>query len=203
MHTCTQPGCSRRRAPRGRLCRGHAKRLNSYGHPTGQPIPTRWLQHFAAKARRVIDANASHHPGLAQADEELRRLLDDAQQSAAHGTTDRVALHLARLASHGVAPNDILMMVTAVAMCDADGTVVLPGTAAYRFAVARAVCCLVPRRDMPLRSRTLAAIGDMLVERYSGLAAVIVAAVADADQRVQRREAAMSTPLQAAPSETR
>jgi hypothetical protein len=49
----------------------------------------------------------------------------------------------------------------------------------------------VPLKRMPLKSRTLDALGRYLVDRYAGLAAVILTALADEEQRAK----AMATPL--------
>src|SRR5690348_14230254 len=120
MSLCSEPGCGRSRAPRGRYCRSHAKRLNRYGIASGKPIPRAWLLHFGEQAGRVLAANPNH-PGLVQATAELQQLLDDAREALADGRpVDPATRHLARLAAHGVTPLHILTMVAAVILFDQD-----------------------------------------------------------------------------------
>jgi site-specific recombinase XerD len=71
----------------------------------------------------------------------------------------------------------------------------LRNTAAFRFAVARAVCGLAPLRRMPLGSRTLGIIGGLLTDRYAAIAGQAVQVVEKELEREQRRALAMLVPL--------
>lgn len=195
MHCLFAPHCGRPRLRRGRFCRHHARRLNQYGSVSGKPIPKASLLHFATKAGRVLQAN-SDHDGVRLATRELTNLLDDASTSVrAGGPVDRQSKEYARLASYAVAPLHILAMVTAVALFDADEPQWLRDAKSYRFAVARAVINLAPRKGEDVGSRTIAAMGDYLVDRYAPLAASIVLAIKQGEENEKRRHDAMATPM--------
>jgi len=141
-----------------------------------------------------------NHPGLLQATEELRQLLANAREAIAEGRAVSPATrHLARLGAEGVEPIHILAMVCAVILFDQDQPRFLRGQTAYRFAVARAVAGLVPRGKMPLRSQTLAMLGDMLIDRYAVLAGGVAKAISDREAREQDRSQLMSQPFSSQP----
>lgn len=195
MHCLFAPHCGRPRLRRGRYCRHHARRLNQYGSVTGRPIPKASLLHFATKAARVLQAN-SDHDGVRLATRELSTLLDEAHASVRAGEpVDRQTKEYSRLASYAVTPLHILAMVTAVGLFDSDDPRWLRDGKAYRFAVARAVINLAPRKGEDVGSRALAAIGDYLVDNYSPLAASIVLAIKQGEENERRRRDAMATPM--------
>jgi len=149
------------------------------------------LYWFAAQALPVISDNTDH-PGIRIALTELQSLLD-----APHAIVGgRAAEHLARIAAAQIEPRYVLAMVAAVALFDRDQPTVIRDAKSLRFATARAVCSLAPcPRSRAPRSRALEALGSHLVERYSGLLAVLLAAITSADRQARERAIAMSAPL--------
>lgn len=205
MHLCMTPGCGHARRRRSRYCSHHARRLNSYANPLGRPLPIPWLVSYATAARRVLDGNPEH-AGLRAASAELDRLFSESRRAASVKSTDPLHIHFGRLSAHGVTPVDVIAMYAAVALYDREHPRDLRDATMFRFAVARAVCGLVPRQGIVLRSRALDRIGRYVTERYAGLAAGIVTAVEQAETNEQQRSAVMSAPFnipqQCAPSST-
>jgi len=194
MTACAVPNCFKGRAPSSKYCRPHARRLNSYGSPTGRPIPRRWLYHHAARAKAVLEAN-SGHPGLHQATDELARLLGSSRAQAVSGRIEPGSMHLARLAAEGISPVTILAMVAGVALYDRENERALRSRKEYVHAIGRAVAGLIPRRRLASRSRAVTALGSLMVDRYAPLLAGVVKAVADVDEASRQRAVALSAPL--------
>lgn len=153
-----------------------------------------WLVSYGVSARRVMDANPDH-AGLKAACAELQRLLDQSRQAVAVGSDDPLSVHFARLASHGATPPDVIAMYAAVALHEREYPRALRDADEFRFAVARAVCGVVPRQGIVLRSQALDRIGRYMVERYAGLAGGILAAVDKAEVGKRQRSAAMLVPF--------
>jgi hypothetical protein len=187
-------GCGHARRRRSRYCYHHARRLNAYANPLGRPLPIPWILSYAVAARRVLDGNPEH-AGLKAACAELDRLFSESRRAASVLSTDPLHIHFCRLAARGVTPVDVIAIYAAVALYDREHPRELRDADAFRFAVARAVCGLVPRQGIVLRSRALERIGRHVTERYAGLAAGIVSAVEKAETNEQQRSAAMSEPF--------
>lgn len=194
MSLCRAPGCTESCRPRSHYCRHHARRLNKYACPFGRPLPLSWLTDYAVSARLVIAANPNHD-GVKAASAELLRLFRESAQAVSAGTGDPLHRHFARLAAHGAMPVDILAMYAAVALYDRAHEKALRTPEEFRYAVARAICGLVPRQEMPLGARALDRIGRYIVERYAGIASGIVIACEHADTSARQRAAVMSAPF--------
>lgn len=193
--SCRYPGCGRLCAPRSVYWRAHSNRVYHYGSPDGRPIPRPWLIYWAAKARRVLEAN-SDHAGIRLAIDELQRLMARSRALvAADDRSDPISRPLALLVDHGITPVDCLAMVGAVALFDQDRSRFLPNTEAYQLAVARAVCAYLPRRLNALNKTAARRLGSMLTDRYAALTAGVLKAIDDTEAATKSREAAMSAPL--------
>jgi hypothetical protein len=161
-------------------------------------VPRKTLYYWAAKAKRIFDSYPNH-PGLLQATSELQKLLDRASKAVAEGLpTDAAERHLAKLAAHGATPMTVLLMVMAVALEDRDnGGNLLRNTRQYHFAVGKAVADLIPKGELKERSRTLSALGSLLVGRYSVLAGPVAQALDETSDKERARAANMTAPFPA------
>lgn len=180
-----------------RFCKGHARRLQVYGHARAKPVRHAKLIDYAAKAVVILDKNA-HHEGVQLALGEIEGLLNDAREQAMSGQTlaPDYALWLG-LAQRAITARLILAMVCAAVLYEHLSDDPAIDKQAYEHRVARAVLMLgvlkPKRRDLPAGPQRV--IGRMLIDRYSPLVVNVLIAVRAAERERRQRHDALAAPL--------
>jgi hypothetical protein len=199
---CAVDECGRVPAPFSRYCLGHARRLKTYGHPKGRPLPFSTLLHYVGRVRPVLERNAGH-PGVQLASRELDALLADALRRAGDGETLAPDMKLwAELALNGATSTHVLSLFCAVLAHESLGSDTALSELAHVHRVARAVLSL--GRLKPLSSGGVArdlgargqrAVGRFMLDRYSPIATNVIRAIESSQQANVERYAALTAPL--------
>jgi hypothetical protein len=148
------------------------------------------------KAYGLLHPQRDTHEGLKLACKELDSLLSKCRavsQSGAPVASDE--RHLARVAHHAIDGLTLLEATIGVLLHDADNPGRLKTPKALRYAVARFVCNLAPRHQLPLSAKGLNALGRFLLERYAPLYAGVIECLRAQDEREQRRASLLSMPF--------